>query len=524
MDTEKNNPEPARLADADAALTFLHEHDIDLGTIDEKALLRKIDWMIVPLMWACYNLQYVDKLLINFASVMGLLEDTHLDTNEYSYLGLAFYVSYLAFEFPTGYLMQRLPTAKYLGANLLLWGTMVALNCTAKNFPGLLILRVLLGCFEASVAPSLILITGMWYKKNEQPARMGLWYSGTGTAYIIGALSAYGLLFYTGDTFKPWQILFLIYGLLTIFIGILVIIFLPDNPMTSRLTHEEKVFAIERLRENQTGIENKHFKLKQFKEVFKDPQTYLLTLITTAGLVPNAAISQFQSLIIKDIGFTPKQTQLLSIPSGAVNFIAIVSACFLAAKYSRRTLFMGIILVPSLLGACLLAFLDNSHPAAKLAGNYLTHCNNAFLPLTYSLISANYAGHTKKVTMNAIILMAFCLGNILGPLTFRNGDAPEYIPAKVAIVITISITIAAIIALRLYYIFENKRREKRLAEGEVQNASGFLDMTDKENLSFRVSLNPRMAHPFVPRYLLTYHAMNPLVCIMKVSDTSYQTC
>lgn len=48
---------------------------------------------------------------------MGLLEDAHLDTNQYSYLGLAFYVSYLFFEFPTGYLMQRLPTAKYLGAN-----------------------------------------------------------------------------------------------------------------------------------------------------------------------------------------------------------------------------------------------------------------------------------------------------------------------------------------------------------------------------------------------------------------------
>ncbi|KAF3482997.1 uncharacterized protein GIQ15_02321 [Arthroderma uncinatum] len=258
--------------------------------------------------------------------------------------------------------------------------------------------------------------------------------------------------------------------------------------MTSRLTHEEKVYAIERLRENQTGIENKHFKIQQFKEVFEDPQTYLLTLITTAGLIPNAAISQFQSLIIKDIGFTPKQTQLLSIPSGVVNIVAIVSATLLAAKFSRRTLFMVIVLIPSLLGACLLAFLDNSHPAAKLAGNYLTHCNNAFLPLTYSLITANYAGHTKKVTMNAVILMAFCLGNILGPLTFRDEDAPQFIPAKVTIVITISITIVSIIALRFYYVYENRRREKRLEEGEVQNSADFLDMTDRENLSFRVSL------------------------------------
>ncbi|KAF3897686.1 Thiamine pathway transporter [Trichophyton interdigitale] len=481
---EKVNPRPA---DADAAYNFLHEHNIDLSSVDEKALLRKIDWMIVPLMWACYNLQYVDKVLINFASIMGLLEDAHLDTNQYSYLGLAFYVSYLFFELPTGYLMQRLPTAKYLGANLILWGTVVALNCAAKNFAGLLVLRLLLGCFEASVAPSLILITGMWYKKKEQPARMGFWYSGTGTATIIGALSAYGLLFYTGERFKPWQVMFLIFGLITIFTGILVVLFLPDNPMTSRLTEAEKVYAIERLRENQTGVENKHFKIKQFKEVFEDPQTYLLTLITTAGLVPNAAISQFQSLIIKAIGYTPKQTQLLSIPSGVVNMIAIVAATLLAARFGKRTLFMVAVLIPSLLGACMLAFFDNTHPAAKLAGNYLTHCNNAFLPLTYSIITANYAGHTKKVTMNAIILMAFCLGNILGPLTFKDKDAPEYVPAKLTIVVTMSITIVSIFVLRLYYKYENKRRDRKLEEGQVQPAADFLDITDRENLSFRVS-------------------------------------
>ncbi|OAL64557.1 allantoate permease [Trichophyton rubrum] len=466
---EKVNPRPA---DADAAYNFLHEHNIDLSSVDEKALLRKIDWMIVPLMWACYNLQYVDKVLINFASIMGLLEDAHLDTNQYSYLGLAFYVSYLFFELPTGYLMQRLPTAKYLGANLILWGTVVALNCAAKNFAGLLVLRLLLGCFEASVAPSLILITGMWYKKK-------------GTATIIGALSAYGLLFYTGERFKPWQVMFLIFGLITIFTGILVVLFLPDNPMASRLTEAEKVYAIERLRENQTGVENKHFKIKQFKEVFEDPQTYLLTLITTAGLVPNAAISQFQSLIIKAIGFTPKQTQLLSIPSGVVNMVAIVAATLLAARFGKRTLFMVAVLIPSLLGACMLAFLDNTHPAAKLAGNYLTHCNNAFLPLTYSIITANYAGHTKKVTMNAIILMAFCLGNILGPLTFKDEDAPEYVPAKLSIVVTMSITIVSIFFLRFYYIYENKRRDRKLEEGQVQPAADFLDITDRENLSFR---------------------------------------
>jgi len=73
-------------------------------------------------MFACYILQYLDKTLINYANVMGLQEDTNTSAKQFSYLALAFYVSYCVFEIPQGYLMQRFPTAKYLGLQVILWG------------------------------------------------------------------------------------------------------------------------------------------------------------------------------------------------------------------------------------------------------------------------------------------------------------------------------------------------------------------------------------------------------------------
>jgi sugar phosphate permease len=163
--------------DGDAALAFLRsEAIVEFTPEQEKKLVRKIDWMIVPLMWFCYFLQYLDKTLINYAAVMGLYEDAHIDAGQFSTLALLFYVTYLALEFPHGYLMQRLPTAKYLGGMVTLWGVIVAVTSAAKNWGGLVATRVLLGCFESAVAPSLILITGMWYKRNEQPPRVGLWH------------------------------------------------------------------------------------------------------------------------------------------------------------------------------------------------------------------------------------------------------------------------------------------------------------------------------------------------------------
>ncbi|KAF7115295.1 hypothetical protein CNMCM5793_001931 [Aspergillus hiratsukae] len=495
MDIEAKKLTPAASTEADAALGFLASEGTAAFTeIDEKKLVRKIDWMIVPLMWAVYFLQYLDKILINYASVMGLLKDTGMQTDQFSKLALAFYVSYLFFEFPTGYLMQRLPTAKYLGLNVALWGLLTTLNCAAKNYAGLVVLRVLLGCFESAVAPAYVAINLNACEHSDEyqtdfdyfhvPMRMGFWYLGTGTAAMVGALVAYGLLFYTGDRFRSWQIMFLIFGLITIAVGICVIIFLPDNPMSSRLTHEEKLLAIERLRENRTGIENKHFKMHQFAQVFKDPQTYFIAVIVTSMSISNAAISSFSALIIKSFGFTTKETELLTIPGGMVSVISILTGTYLAGRFDQRILSLIGILSCGLLGGCLMAFSHGGMQGAELTGSYLTNCVGAALPLVYSIAGANVAGHTKKVTMNAIVLMSFCLGNILGPLTFRTEDEPDYIPAKIAIVATVSVSIVFCVLLKCYYMWENRRRDMKSEEERPEN-SDFLDLTDKENPDFR---------------------------------------
>lgn len=96
----------------------------------------------------------------------------------------------------------------------------------------------------------------------------------------------------------------------------------------------------------------------------------------------------------------------------------------------------------------------------------------------------------SQVTMNAILLMSFCLGNIIGPLTFRGNDAPDYIPAKITIIVTCAFAAAMTLVLRFYYVWENKRRD-RLAErtGMEHKADiEFADVTDRANKEFRYRL------------------------------------
>ncbi|KAI7702361.1 MFS general substrate transporter, partial [Hortaea werneckii] len=229
-----------------------------------------------------------------------------------------------------------------------------------------------------------------------------------------------------------------------------------------------------------------HFKPSQVLQLAKDPQAWLLALITTAASIPNGAVGSFQSILISSFGFTDYETTLLQIPGGVIAVISVLTATNIAGKFNARGLnIIAWSAIGGILGGSLLAFLPDSNRSGKLAGNYLTHVVGAFLPCAYSFSAANHAGHTKKVSMNALLLMSFCLGNILGPLTFRTKDAPAYVPAKVTIVAVDSVAILATVALLVYYRWQNTTRDRSMAGQDHKRDIEFSDLTDIENKEFR---------------------------------------
>ncbi|KAJ9602289.1 hypothetical protein H2200_013144 [Cladophialophora chaetospira] len=466
--------EKLAVREVDGALAFLrNEADASIIELDEKKLLRKIDYRILPILFGVYVLQYIDKSLINYANVMGLSKDTHMSPADFSYLATFFYVTFAVFQPVHAYLMQKFPTAKYLAVNVVLWGVMLA---------------------------------GM---RAEQPLRVATWYLGVGAGTIVGALASFGFQHYTDKSFKSWQvsrlerrrprtattnisnkIMFLVFGIITVALGTVVFLVLPDSPMASRFSHNEKVLAIERLRENRTGIENKTFKREQFFETMLDPRTWLIVVIVIAGNVPTGACGTYSSTLIKGFGYTSKQSALLNIPSGAISMIAVLSASWYAGRFNNRGYGIVALLLPGVLGGGLMAFLPKSDKAGKLAGIYLTQIFGPNLSMMYSWAAANYAGHTKKICINATILFAYGASNIIGPLTFTGFTAPQYIPAKVAIMACLSLAIVTALLLRYWYLAENKRRDRAAAAegyGHVAN-NEFMDLTDKQNSEFRYAL------------------------------------
>jgi hypothetical protein len=130
--------------------------------------------------------------------------------------------------------------------------------------------------------------------------------------------------------------------------------------------------------------------------------------------------------------------------------------------------------------------LGNGQKVGKLFGVYLLNSCPAMLPMIYSWNSANTSGYTKRTMRNALTLIAFCLGNLIGPQMFQTSDAPNYNPAKIALIVAMSGVVVLILILRQLMVRENTKREKEAESScaETENVD-FTDLTDIENRRFR---------------------------------------
>jgi MFS family permease len=135
-----------------------------------------INKRVLVIMIATYFLQAIDKGTLSFTSIMGLPDDLHLVGQQYSWLTTCIYIAILVVEYPTNWIIQRVPIAKYLSLNICLWSAVLALHATAKNFTHIVTLRTLLGIFEATCQPAFIVLSSMWYKREEQAAVVTYWY------------------------------------------------------------------------------------------------------------------------------------------------------------------------------------------------------------------------------------------------------------------------------------------------------------------------------------------------------------
>lgn len=126
-------------------------HSLILTKETNTRVLRRIDLRLLPILLGIYFLQQIDKTTLSYASVFGLIEDSNLHGQQYSWLGSVVYLSQLVVQPLVAYILVKVPLGKFLAVTTLLWG--IALTCMTPSdtFAKLLVCRLFLGAFEAGI-------------------------------------------------------------------------------------------------------------------------------------------------------------------------------------------------------------------------------------------------------------------------------------------------------------------------------------------------------------------------------------
>ncbi|WP_051532210.1 MFS transporter [Brackiella oedipodis] len=311
-------------------------HDTSSITLSDqefKALERKRLKHLLIILALGYMFCNIDRINIGFAKLQ-MLQDTGISEVQYGIGASIFFIGYLLFEIPSNLLFPKIGARRTFSRIMVLWGLATIGLMWVQSHYSFYGLRFLLGVFEAGFAPGMFFYLTYWYSQQHMAkvmalllasAPIGSVISSPISGYILSRLNEVGGL-------KGWQWLFLLEGIPTVLIGILLYKCLVDRPeQASWLNAKEKQWLL-----NHSAIHNKNtgaqaHQHRDFVQVLKDYKIYLMSFAYFSVITGLYMVNFWLPTLIAKAGVTDtRQIGWLT----ALPYLAGAIAMYVAAKSS----------------------------------------------------------------------------------------------------------------------------------------------------------------------------------------------
>ncbi|KAF7716716.1 MFS-type transporter [Penicillium ucsense] len=400
-----------------------------------KKVLRKVDLRLVPMLVLLYLVAYIDKTNIGNAKIEGLLSSLHMDGIQYNIALSIFFIPYVLAEVPSNIILNRLKRpSRYLGFLIFCWGVVMLCTGFVQNFAGLVVIRVLLGLFEAGFLPGAVLVISKWYLPNETQTRIAILYTSAASGGAFSGLLAFAIAKMNGVAgYEGWRWIFIIEGIATCVIAAACYMLLLDSPSLSAawLTPDEiRFLEVRQMANNNYGSHGGGLDQSIILSVICDWKMYLLILINWSNAVPNYALKFSMPEIIKSMGYKAASAQLLTIPPYMVGAFSAYGFSIFADRFSWR---MPFILAPQL--SLIVAFSILFSKAADIKNNialcYFGVCLACFgmypiLPGVNAWNVGNIPNPQKRAVAIGYLICFGNAGGIIGSYIYQSREAPRY--------------------------------------------------------------------------------------------------
>ena len=92
-----------------------------LSEAEGERLMRRILWRIIPFIFLCYVISYLDRTNIGFAAI-SMNQDLGLTATMFGWAAGLFFFGYFMFEIPSNLLMQRFGARVWIARIMITWG------------------------------------------------------------------------------------------------------------------------------------------------------------------------------------------------------------------------------------------------------------------------------------------------------------------------------------------------------------------------------------------------------------------
>ena len=295
----------------------------------EASVYRKVTWRLLPYLFLCYILAYIDRVNVGFAKLQ-MQRDLGMTEAVYGLGAGIFFIGYFVFEIPSNLIMQRVGARRWIGPIMMIWGLLSSLTMWVESSRSFYLLRFLLGIVESGFFPGVILYLTFWYTERHRARMVALFMSAVPLAGVIaGPISGWIMARMTGaGNLRAWQWLFLLEGLPACVAGLVALFLLTDSPASaSWLKPAEQEFLMRRLREEQAAKALSRETHHSSMEALRSGKIWLFGLIYFGFVMGNYALGFWLPQLIGDtVSKNPLTIGWLSVipwGSGALAMILV---------------------------------------------------------------------------------------------------------------------------------------------------------------------------------------------------------
>lgn len=381
----------------------------------EDAIFRKLNLRIIPFLFICYVVAYLDRINIGFVKLQ--MQDALQFSNAIYGLGAGiFFIGYVLFEVPSNLLLQRVGARRTLCRIMVLWGIAGCCMALVKTPTQFYVCRFLLGMFEAGFVPGAIYYINRWYPMKRRGAALGVFLSGIPIAGLIGGpASGLSMTYFDGWLgWAGWQWTFVIQAVPAIVLGVLAFLLLDDEIRDARWLSTDERETLQQLMaaEAQANAGHRHSAVE-----LGDIRIYLMSLAYFTFICGTYTISFWLPTLLKNAGAsTMLEAGLYSAIPFGISAVGMVLLCRSSDRLMERRWHTALTAVAGAIAIALIPFAPNTLLHACLLLAVGTTAIYATVPLFWAMPSDYLAGSPSAAGTLAFVNSMGLIGGFVSPI------------------------------------------------------------------------------------------------------------